>query len=108
MGSTVIQLIVLAGIAVFLILRLRSVIGTRQGYEGNPEDYGISGRRAASDDDGRSFEVIEGGGIDEDIADHVDVESDAGQAIAAMKRICNAPSSRGAVRSSVPRRCFLR
>jgi predicted lipid-binding transport protein (Tim44 family) len=87
MGSTVIQLIVLAGIAIFLILRLRSVIGTRQGYEGNPEDYGIASRTAARDDEGPNFEVIEGGGIDEDIADHTDIESDAGQALVAMKKV---------------------
>ncbi|MEL6583515.1 MAG: Tim44/TimA family putative adaptor protein [Pseudomonadota bacterium] len=88
MGSQLIQLIILAGVAVFLILRLRSVIGTRQGYEGNPEDYGISQRGKADDSsDDRSFEVIEGGGIDEDIADHVETDSDAGQALAAMKRI---------------------
>ena len=33
MDSAVIQLLVLAGIAVFLILKLRNVLGTRTGYE---------------------------------------------------------------------------
>ena len=33
MGSQMIQIIILAGIALFLILRLRNVLGTRQGYE---------------------------------------------------------------------------
>ena len=33
MGSAVIQLLVLAGIAVFLILKLRGVLGTREGFE---------------------------------------------------------------------------
>ena len=33
MSSAIIQLLVLAGIAVFLILRLRSVLGTRDGFE---------------------------------------------------------------------------
>ena len=33
MNSPLIQLLVLAGIAVFLILRLRSVLGTREGFE---------------------------------------------------------------------------
>ncbi|OZG69837.1 preprotein translocase subunit Tim44, partial [Hahella sp. CCB-MM4] len=37
MDSAVIQLLVLAGIAVFLILKLRSVLGTRDGYERPPE-----------------------------------------------------------------------
>ena len=33
MNSPIIQLIVLAGIAVFLILKLRAVLGTREGFE---------------------------------------------------------------------------
>ena len=33
MDPAVIQLLVLAGIAVFLILRLRAVLGTRDGFE---------------------------------------------------------------------------
>ena len=36
MNSSVIQLLVLAGIAVFLILKLRSVLGTREGFERPP------------------------------------------------------------------------
>ena len=35
MDPAVIQLLVLAGIAVFLILRLRAVLGTRDGFEKN-------------------------------------------------------------------------
>ena len=33
MNSAIIQLIVIAGIAVFLILKLRAVLGTRDGFE---------------------------------------------------------------------------
>ena len=33
MGSQMIQIIILAGIALFLILRLRNVLGTREGFE---------------------------------------------------------------------------
>ena len=33
MNNPLLQLLVLAGIAIFLILRLRSVLGTRDGYE---------------------------------------------------------------------------
>ena len=36
MNSQLIQLLVLAGIAVFLILKLRSVLGTRDGFEKPP------------------------------------------------------------------------
>ncbi len=36
MGSSFLQLLVLAGIAIFLILKLRSVLGTRDGFEKPP------------------------------------------------------------------------
>ncbi|MCC1492444.1 Tim44/TimA family putative adaptor protein [Cognatishimia sp. F0-27] len=81
MESPILQLLVLAGIAVFLILRLRSVLGTRDGYENPPAPAGSS--RA---NDRRDFEVIEGG-PDHDIIDHVPEHSDAARALAAMKRV---------------------
>lgn len=80
MDSAVIQLLVLAGIAIFLILRLRSVLGTREGYERPPEPAAPA-RPAPS----RSFDVIEGG-ADHDITDHAPAGSPAAQALAAMKR----------------------
>ena len=79
MNSSLIQLLVLAGIAVFLILKLRSVLGTREGFEKPPvpvEDARPRGRR--------DFEVIEGG-PDRDIIDHVSDGSEAAKALAAMK-----------------------
>jgi predicted lipid-binding transport protein (Tim44 family) len=79
MSSSIIQLLVLAGIAVFLILKLRSVLGTREGFEKPPlplEDIRPQPRRG--------FEVIEGG-PDRDIADHVADGSPAAKALAAMK-----------------------
>lgn len=80
MDSPVIQLLVLAGIAVFLILRLRSVLGTREGYERPPEP--IASPRA---EPRRNFDVIEGG-ADHDITDHVPAGSPAAQALAKMKK----------------------
>jgi len=76
-----IQLLVLAGIAVFLILRLKSVLGTREGFEKPPlpQQPDTSSAR-------RDFEVIEGG-PDHDITDHVPEDSDQAQHLAAMKRI---------------------
>lgn len=82
MNSPIIQLLVLAAIAVFLILRLRNVLGTREGFEKpkvNPNDK-IANRRRGD------FEVIEGG-PDLDITDHVEEGSDSAVALAAMKRI---------------------
>ncbi|MFV0514583.1 MAG: Tim44/TimA family putative adaptor protein [Jhaorihella sp.] len=80
MNSPLIQLLVLAGIAVFLILRLKSVLGTREGFEkpAAPEKAVKKSRRG--------FEVIEGG-PDRDITDHVPENSEAAQQLAAMKRV---------------------
>jgi predicted lipid-binding transport protein (Tim44 family) len=83
MGSQMIQIIILAGVALFLILRLRNVLGTREGFEKprNLPDASTSQKRD------RSFEVIEGGTADQDIADFVDADSRAGKALAAMKAV---------------------
>ena len=81
MNSPIIQLIVLAGIALFLILRLRGVLGTREGFERPPVQSDNQQRT-----NGRDFEVIEGG-PDRDITDHVEEESDAAKALAAMKGV---------------------
>lgn len=82
MSSAIIQLLVLAGIAVFLILRLRSVLGTREGFEKPPVQLPETPERSRS---GRpEFDVIEGG-VDRDITDHVEEGSDNAEALAAMK-----------------------
>lgn len=83
MGSQMIQIVILAAIALFLVLRLRSVLGTRDGFEKPP---GVPAPNAPQRRD-RSFEVIEGGGPDPDIADFTDAEGAAGKALAAMKRV---------------------
>lgn len=80
MNSSLIQLLVLAGIAVFLVLRLRNVLGTRDGYEPPVE------RSNPAKPKKQEFEVIDGG-PDPDIADHVDPDGRAGKAFAAMKRL---------------------
>ncbi|WP_227269163.1 Tim44/TimA family putative adaptor protein [Roseobacter weihaiensis] len=81
MNSPLIQLLVLAGIAVFLILRLKNVLGTRDGFEAPPSKASLPDRGPA-----RDFEVIEGG-PDLDITDHVEENSPAAHALAEMKRI---------------------
>lgn len=79
MNGPIIQLLVLAGIAVFLILKLRSVLGTREGYEKPFEQERSEPSRRSS------FEVIDGG-PDLDITDHVPENSEAAKALAEMKR----------------------
>ena len=82
MNSPFLQLLVLAGIAIFLILKLRNVLGTREGFEkpAVPRDA------RPTTMDRRDLRVIEGG-PDEDITDHVPAEGDAAKALAAMKTV---------------------
>ena len=82
MGSQMIQIIILAAIALFLVLRLRSVLGTRAGYEKPTETPPVPARR-----DRPAFDVIDGGGPDRDISDFIEPDSDAGKALAEMKRV---------------------
>ncbi|MFD0910990.1 Tim44/TimA family putative adaptor protein [Ruegeria arenilitoris] len=81
MNSPLIQLLVLAGIAIFLILRLRSVLGTREGFEKPPVP-----KQPDTGKSRRDFEVIDGG-PDRDITDHVPEDSELAQTLAAMKRV---------------------
>lgn len=80
MDDSVIQLLVLGGIALFLILRLKNVLGTRDGFEKPPAQMPAPAGRSVK----RDFEVIEGG-PDRDITDHVEDGSGAAKAFAAMK-----------------------
>ncbi|MCJ8140818.1 Tim44/TimA family putative adaptor protein [Falsirhodobacter halotolerans] len=78
-SATLIQLLVLAAIAVFLILKLRSVLGTREGFEKPPLQPGereavVSGPAPVAEEDSR------------DITDHVPEGSDSARALMAMKR----------------------
>jgi predicted lipid-binding transport protein (Tim44 family) len=81
MNSSLVQLLVLAAIAVFLILKLKNVLGTRDGFErpplARPDDAPESARK-------KGFTVIEGG-ADQDITDHVPDGSPSARALAAMK-----------------------
>lgn len=83
MGSPFISLLVLAGIAIFLILRLRAVLGTRDGFERpvsqNPQD---DRPQRNSNDFGTSDD-----GSDRDITDHVPENSASAQALTRMKAI---------------------
>ena len=85
MNAAVIQLLVLAGVAIFLILRLRSVLGTREGFEKprvQPPAQTETSRNVQ-----RDFEVIDGGADDRDITDYVEEGSTAALALASMKSV---------------------
>jgi len=84
MNSALIQLLVLAGVAIFLILRLKNVLGSREGFEKPP--LPMPGKAGGRDGSRTEFEVIDGG-PDLDITDHVESTSDAASALAQMKRV---------------------
>lgn len=81
MSNPLLQLLVLAGIAIFLILRLRNVLGTRDGFEPPQVEEGPSVQRR--------FEVIEGKAdeVDHDVLDHAEAGSPIAEALLAMKRV---------------------
>ncbi len=83
MNSAVIQLLVLAGIAIFLILRLKSVLGTRDGFERPALPVAPEGAERPVP----RLVTTQPGAKDEDITDHVPEGSPAAEALAAMKRV---------------------
>lgn len=73
MNSALFQLLILAGIAIFLLIRLRSVLGTREGFERPVE--------RSHPDVGPKLDVVE----DADITEFVDWESPSADALRKMK-----------------------
>ena len=78
MGSSLIQLLFLAVVVVFLVMRLLSVLGTRDGFE--PKLEAKPGRKT------QHLKVIDGT-EDPDIADFAEIDSPTGRALAEMKRV---------------------
>ena len=79
MNSSLIQILVLAGVAIFLLLKLRSVLGTREGFEKPPLPEETARPRP-------KFDVVSNDD-DRDITDHVAEGSGAARALAAMKGV---------------------
>mgnify|MGYP005728822301 FL=1 len=80
MSPAIIEILVLAGIDIFLVLRLKNVLGTREGFEKPPL------QDAAPSKSARDFRVIDGG-EDTDITDNVDKKSPSAEALARMKKV---------------------
>jgi len=77
MNNAMVQIIVLAAVAVFLIIKLRSVLGTREGFEKPPLP-------AQPNTVKPKFEVIDGG-VDQDILDHAAEGSPTAHALSEIK-----------------------
>ena len=91
-GAVMIEIIILAAVAGFLVLRLRDVLGRRTGHE-NPSDYFGPGGSATSGHEGSSDTVIPFPGAEQmdpsmshaDIAALVELESPIGETLVAAK-----------------------
>ncbi len=84
MSSAIIQLLVLAAVAVFLILRLRSVLGTRDGFERPAIPVPPEGTDKIVP---RAEATAPVNGPDHDIIDHVAEGTPAARALAEMKKV---------------------
>ena len=82
MSPAIIEILVLAGIAIFLVLRLKNVLGTREGFEKPPL------QESSPSKNNRDFRVIDGG-EDTDITDNIDKKSPSAAALARMKKVDN-------------------
>ena len=82
MSPAIIEILVLAGIAIFLVLRLKNVLGTREGFEKPPLQESSPSKK------NREFRVIDGG-EDTDITDNIDKKSPSADALARMKKVDN-------------------
>ena len=82
MSPAIIEILVLAGIAVFLVLRLKNVLGTREGFEKPPL------QETSPSKNNRDFRVIDGC-EDTDITDNIDKKSPSADALTRMKKVDN-------------------
>lgn len=76
MSNSLIQIVVLAAIALFLIMRLRNVLGTRDGFEPPRQPAQPAPRRVAA-----------AAPADSDVLDHAEPGSPTAAALAAMQRV---------------------
>lgn len=82
MSGPMIQLVILGVIALFVILRLRSVLGTRTGFEPTNVPQQTFKKEKPKDEEVKEV-------IDRDIADYILIDSPGGKALSQMKKAEN-------------------
>ena len=82
MNNAIIQLLILAAVAVFLVFRLKNLLGTREGFEGNAEKTVVKIKE--KEVKSPNLEIINGG-LDHDIVDHVEKGSKAAKSLSIIK-----------------------
>ncbi len=80
MNNTIIQLLVLAGVALFLIIRLRNVLGTRDGFEPKNEN-----NKDVKPDAKENSETINDD-LTEDIIDYLPGDKNSAEALKKIKQ----------------------
>ena len=85
-----VQIIVLAAVAFFLFWRLKSVLGSRQGFENSKQNSDNKTKSANQKSNGKQNEDIidvKPNAIDEDVADYVEENSEQFKTLTHMKSI---------------------
>jgi predicted lipid-binding transport protein (Tim44 family) len=80
MNNTIIQLLVLAGVALFLIIRLKNVLGTRDGFEPTKKTKNSNIEVKAN------LEIIEGG-LDEEASDYLPGDDKSARSLKRIKEL---------------------
>ena len=81
-----VQILVLAAVALFLFWRLRSVLGTREGFEKTSLKTKDSAKNAEKSISDSNVVEIKPDNIDEEIADYVELDSPQFKALSLMKK----------------------
>ena len=84
-----VQILVLAAVAIFLFWRLRSVLGSREGFEKtkktNISPENVNNKKAKNEDS--NIVELKANEVDEEIADYVELDSPAFKALSEMKKL---------------------
>ncbi len=82
-----VQILVLAAVAIFLFWRLRSVLGSREGFEKtNMTPEKNKEKKQAKNEDSNVIE-LKANEVDEEIADYVELDSPAFKSLSEMKKL---------------------
>lgn len=84
MNNTIIQLLILAGVALFLIFRLKNVLGTRDGFEPKAKDV-----NSAKMEERKNTEGLSDNNLDEEAMEYLFDDKNSAKALIKIKEIEN-------------------
>ena len=80
-----VQILVLAAVALFLFWRLRSVLGSREGFEKNSMKSDDTSKKTEKNVSNSNIVELKPNEVDEEIADYVELDSPQFKALSLMK-----------------------